>query len=100
MGKECGVYLVRRARRKLGVKAVPVRGLPAAPKKPGKFVTMGDLGRHYLRRVGNELIFRTDDNREEVWVKTDDANGIRFSFRNAKEYLVFKNVMGMTEQRT
>ncbi len=93
--------LVQTARRHLGVEAVPLR--PRKAMMPAHApITMAELGRYYLRRVGEEFIFRTDEGKEEVWTRTADPSGMiwRRGGRNPTPIrLVFKNVMGLTEKR-
>ncbi len=94
--------LVITARRYLGIEAVPLRPRKAIlpPHAP---ITMTEMGRHYLRRVGEEFIFRTESGTEEVWTKTQDPSGMvwprRGYGRNSPVRLAFKNVMGLTEKR-
>ncbi len=93
-----GNSLVDQARRHLGAKAVPSRlgGLKVEiqPKTP---ITMKEFGRHYLRKVGDEWIFRNESGTEEVWVETLEPTGLLYRSRGNRppRRLAFKNNLGI-----
>lgn len=94
--------LVQRARWHLGKELVPnvARGrYPKRAAQPAGPITMTDAGRHYLRRVGPEYVFRTEDGREEVWVEGEHGLLHRYRVGRISRSLLFKTVMGMTEDR-
>ncbi len=97
--------LVQQARYHLGSKAVPFRLFgKRAPAKPVRApVTMTEMGRQYLRRIGEEYIFRDIHGNEEVWVRTNDPSGLILSAQGVRRAeaprLAFKCVMGYTEKR-
>jgi len=95
-----GNALVQQARRYLGLKLVPKIGPQrqtdrweimrkaretARAKNP---LTIGDLGRYYVRRIGPEYILRNAEGQEEVW--TIDPTGFKWSTVKLR----FKEMLG------
>jgi hypothetical protein len=90
--------LVARARKKFGVEAVPFRVREKRPEEKSALITSADLGRHYVRALGNgEHVIRDENFIEELW--REDPQGIVFGRRVKGSRLTFVIVMGATERR-
>lgn len=84
---------VTRARKALGVERMPSHAVKKLARPIGP-LTMAELDRHFVLKIGDEYIFRDSHTREEIW-KRDETGAVGPYGRRYR----FHCVMGIAEKR-